>query len=60
MNEVDLFKVPTGCRMYMMTSYMPIVNFLPLRPKLLKSLQNEGIFPLITMNVLIYASNLID
>ena len=39
---------------------VPHVNFLPLRPKLLKSLQNEGIFPLITMNVLIYASNLIN
>ena len=36
------------------------LNFLPLRPKFLKSLQNEGIFPLITINVLIYASNLIN
>ena len=35
-----------------------IVNILPLRSKLLKSLQNEAIFPLITMNVLIYASDL--
>ena len=33
------------------------VNFLPLRQKLLKTLQNEAIFPLITMNVSIYASN---
>ena len=36
------------------------VNFLPLRQKLLKTLQNEAIFPLITMNVLIYASNLFN
>ena len=39
---------------------VPLVIFLPLRPKLLKSLQNEGIFTLITMKVLIYASNLIN
>ena len=35
----------------------PPINFLPLRQKLFKTLQNEAIFPLITMNVLIYASN---
>ena len=33
------------------------VIFLPLQQKLLKTLQNEAIFPLITMNVSIYASN---
>ena len=36
---------------------MTYVNFLPLRQKFFKTLQNEAIFPLITMNVLIYASN---
>ena len=35
----------------------PAVNFLPLRQKLLKTLQNEVISPLITMNVSINASN---
>ena len=35
----------------------PSVNFSPLRQKLLKTLQNEASYPLITMNVLIYASN---
>ena len=36
--------------------YCIVVIFLPLRQKLLKPFQNEAIFPLITMNVLIYAS----
>ena len=40
------------------TKWSTVVNILPLRSKLLKSLQNEAIFSLITMNVLIYASDL--
>ena len=39
---------------------LPYYNCLPLQQKLLKTLQNEAIFPLITMNVLIYVSNLIN
>ena len=39
------------------TNWSPI-TFLTLQQKLLKSLQNEAIFPLITMNALIYASDI--
>ena len=49
--------IVTGLQVQYQLRCSPDLNFLPLRQKLLKTLQNEAFFPLITKNVLIYASN---
>ena len=54
------FELTTSMLEVRSANYYTMVNILPLRSKLLKSLQNEAIFPLITKNVLIYASELFN